>query len=33
LITLDVGSFYRQIACEEHPEDALRLIGEHLFIP
>jgi 5-methyltetrahydropteroyltriglutamate--homocysteine methyltransferase len=30
LMTLDVGSFYMQMASEEHPETALRVIGEHL---
>jgi len=29
-MTLDVGSFYFQMASEENPEDGLRLIGEHL---
>jgi len=30
LMTLDVGSFYTQMASEEHPENALRIIGERL---
>ena len=30
LMTLDVGSFYLQMASEAHPERALRLVREHL---
>lgn len=30
LLTLDVGSFYMQMASEKEPERALRLVGEHL---
>jgi len=30
LMSLDVGSFYFQMASEKHPENELRLIGEHL---
>lgn len=30
LMTLDVGSFYMQMASEEYPEDALRIVAEHL---
>jgi 5-methyltetrahydropteroyltriglutamate--homocysteine methyltransferase len=30
LMKLDVGNFYMQMASEEHPEDALRVVAEHL---